>query len=181
MACTQSSQCTLDSHVVCRYCRCPADYKAGRAGLECRTEEELDEKVAEMEHSIQHDGLTLNVSGPTAVLWPRQLGSVQFVHGCWQHVSLARKHGKQPCIGQDGGMLYPLIKHAQRMAVLTERSQLVVTPACDWEPLSPLYMSASLACTHTSNPAIRLVCFTNQLVPPTACNLPFPCRLRSSW
>lgn len=36
------------------------DYKAGRAGLECRTEEELDEKIAEMEHSIQHDGLTLN-------------------------------------------------------------------------------------------------------------------------
>jgi hypothetical protein len=41
---------------------CPADYKAGRAGLECRTEEELEEKIAEMEHSIQHDGLTLNVS-----------------------------------------------------------------------------------------------------------------------
>jgi hypothetical protein len=101
MACTQSSQCTLDSHVVCRYCRCPADYKAGRAGLECRTEEELDEKVAEMEHSIQHDGLTLNVSGPTAVLWPRQLGSVQFVHGCWQHVSLARKHGATRVTGKE--------------------------------------------------------------------------------
>jgi hypothetical protein len=39
----------------------PSDYKQGRAGLECRTEEELDEKIAEMEHSIQHDGLTLPV------------------------------------------------------------------------------------------------------------------------
>lgn len=37
------------------------ELKSGRAGLEVRTEEELDERVAEMEHAIQHDGLTLAV------------------------------------------------------------------------------------------------------------------------
>lgn len=34
--------------------------KSGRQGLECRTEEELDLRIAEMEHSIQHDDLPLN-------------------------------------------------------------------------------------------------------------------------
>lgn len=33
--------------------------KAARAGLECRTEAELDERIAEHEHSIAHDGLSL--------------------------------------------------------------------------------------------------------------------------
>eukprot|EP00775_Hariotina_reticulata_P001871 gene1871-2208_t len=33
--------------------------KSIRSGLECRTEEELDDKIADMERSIQHDGLSL--------------------------------------------------------------------------------------------------------------------------
>lgn len=36
------------------------EMKSGRQGLECRTEEELDLRIAEMEHSIQHDDLPLN-------------------------------------------------------------------------------------------------------------------------
>jgi hypothetical protein len=44
-----------------------ADFKSGRAGLECRTEEELDDKIAEIEHSIQHEGLTLQVCGRVRV------------------------------------------------------------------------------------------------------------------
>lgn len=36
-----------------------AEYKQGRQGLECKTEQELDDRIAEMEHSIQHGDMSL--------------------------------------------------------------------------------------------------------------------------
>lgn len=36
-----------------------SEYKQGRQGLECRTEQELDDKIAEMEHSIQLGEMSL--------------------------------------------------------------------------------------------------------------------------
>eukprot|EP00878_Enallax_costatus_P005708 GHUV01005985.1.p1 GENE.GHUV01005985.1~~GHUV01005985.1.p1 ORF type:complete len:449 (+),score=181.87 GHUV01005985.1:226-1572(+) len=36
-----------------------AEFRQGRQGLECRTEQELDDKIAEMEHAIQHGEMSL--------------------------------------------------------------------------------------------------------------------------
>jgi uncharacterized coiled-coil DUF342 family protein len=65
--------------------------KTGRHGLECRTEEELDLRVAEMEHSIQHDDLLLN----TEKQYVRNIAKLRS-----QREQIRQVQGQQESLGQ---------------------------------------------------------------------------------
>ncbi|KAF8056252.1 PPI1 [Scenedesmus sp. PABB004] len=67
------------------------DMRAGRQGLEVRTEEELDERVAEMEHAIQHDALPLT----TEKQYVRNIAKLKA-----QREKIREVQGQQESVGQ---------------------------------------------------------------------------------
>ncbi|KAF6262596.1 hypothetical protein COO60DRAFT_599115 [Scenedesmus sp. NREL 46B-D3] len=68
-----------------------AELKSGRQGLECRTEEELDQRIADMEHSIQHDDLALN----TEKQYVRNIAKLRS-----QREQIRQVQGQQESLGQ---------------------------------------------------------------------------------
>lgn len=91
------------------------EYRQGRQGLECRTEQELDEKIAEMEHGIQHGDMSLAEEKATV----RNIAKLR-----GQREKIRESEGQQESLGQ-------LEAEARKIkAVIDEVKQCSNKPAC---------------------------------------------------